>query len=70
MRVIRLEPVDDPSRERCGRRRREDTEGTTICEPSQQLKKGKLAITNLYQENKELRQQLVANTLEASASQG
>jgi hypothetical protein len=68
--AIRLEPVEGPSRETCDRRRRTDTEGTDIREPSQQLKQAQLAIAELYQENRELRQQLAAKTLEASTSQG
>jgi hypothetical protein len=70
MRAIRLEPVEGPSREACDRRRRTDTEGIDIREPSQQLKQAQLAIVELYQENRELRQQLAAKTLEASTSQG
>jgi hypothetical protein len=70
MRAIQLEPVEGPSRETCDRRRRPDTEGTNIREPSQQLKKVQLAIAELYQENRELRQQLAEKTLEASTSQG
>jgi hypothetical protein len=34
------------------------------------MKKGKLAIVEIYQENRELRQQLVSNTLESSTSHG
>jgi hypothetical protein len=44
--------------------------GTNVREPSQQLKQAQLAIAELYQENRELRQQLAAKTLEVSASQG
>jgi hypothetical protein len=43
---------------------------TNVREPSQQLKQAQLAIAELYQENRELRQQLAAKTLEVSASQG
>jgi hypothetical protein len=46
------------------------SEGTDVREPSQQLKQAQLAIAELYQENRELRQQLAAKTLEVSASQG
>jgi hypothetical protein len=56
MHTIRLEPVEGPSRETCDRRRRKYTEGMDICEPSQQLKKEKIAIAELYQENRELTQ--------------
>jgi hypothetical protein len=70
MHAIRLEPVEGTSQESWGRRRRTDTEGTDVHEPSQQLKQAQLAIAELYQENRELRQQLAAKTLEASTSQG
>jgi hypothetical protein len=70
MHAIRLEPVEGTSRESWGRRRRTDTESTDVCEPSQQLKQAQLAIAELYQENRELRQQLAAKTLEVSTSQG
>jgi hypothetical protein len=70
MRAIRLEPVEGTSRESWGRRRRTDTESTDVHEPSQQLKQAQLAIAELYQENRELRQQLAAKTLEVSTSQG
>jgi hypothetical protein len=52
MRAIQLEPVEGPSRESWGRRRRTDTEGTDVREPSQQLKQAQLAIAELYQENR------------------
>ena len=37
--------------------------------PSQQLKQEKLAISELYQENRELRKQLATKTTEASTTQ-
>jgi hypothetical protein len=70
MHVIWLDPVEVPSQETCDRQRRLDTEGTDIRELSRQLKKEHLAISKLYQENRELRKQLVEKTLEASTSQG
>jgi hypothetical protein len=39
-------------------------------ETTQKLKKAKLAITELYQENRELRQQLATKIAEASTTQG
>jgi hypothetical protein len=50
--------------------RRMDVVGTNDQDPSQQLKQEKLAITELYQENRELRQQLATKTIEVSAAQG
>jgi hypothetical protein len=50
--------------------RRTNVVGANIREPTQQLKQAQLAIAELYQENRELRQQLAAKTLEVSASQG
>jgi hypothetical protein len=47
-----------------------DVVGTNDQETSQQLKQAKLAITKLYQENRELRQQLATKTTEASTMQG
>ena len=44
--------------------------GTNGQDPSQQLKKVKLAIAKIYQENRELRQQLATKTIEVSAAQG
>ena len=38
--------------------------------PSQQLKQAQLAVAEIYQENRELGQQLGEKTLEASTSQG
>jgi hypothetical protein len=68
MRAIRLEPVKGSSREPCDRRRRLDIEDMDTREPSQQLKQAHLAIAQLYQENKELRKQLVERTVETSTS--
>jgi hypothetical protein len=70
MHTIRLEPVKGTSQERWSRMRRKDTQGTYVCESSQQLTQAQLAITELYQEHKELRQQLAAKTLKVSASEG
>jgi hypothetical protein len=50
--------------------RRIDSMGTNDQETSQQLKQAKLAIVELYQENRELRQQLATKTMEASTTQG
>jgi hypothetical protein len=50
--------------------RRMDFMGTNDQDPSQQLKQVKLAIVELYQENRELRQQLATKTIEVSAVQG
>ena len=44
--------------------------GTNDQENFQQLKQAKLPIVELYQENRDLRQQLVTKTLEVSAGQG
>jgi cell shape-determining protein MreC len=44
--------------------------GTNVQDPSQQLKQMQLAIAELYQENKELRQQLATKTIEVSTMQG
>jgi hypothetical protein len=68
--AIRLEPVEGTSQESGRRMRRTDVMGANIREPTQQLKQAQLAIAELYQENKELRRQLAAKTLEVSASQG
>jgi predicted RNase H-like nuclease (RuvC/YqgF family) len=43
--------------------------GTNEETPSQQLKQEKLAIAELYQENRELKRQLATKTAEASAAQ-
>jgi hypothetical protein len=50
--------------------RRTNIEGADVLESFQQLKQAQLTIVELYQENRELRQQLAENTLEVSASQG
>jgi hypothetical protein len=70
MRAIRLEPIEGTSRESWGRRRRIDIKSADVHESSQQLKQAQLAIAELYQENRELRQQLATKTLEVSTSQG
>jgi predicted RNase H-like nuclease (RuvC/YqgF family) len=46
------------------------SQGANSQETSQQLKQAKLAIVELYQENRELRQQLATKTTEASTTQG
>jgi hypothetical protein len=43
--------------------------GTNEETPSQQLKQAKLAIVELYQENRELKRQLATKTAEASTAQ-
>jgi hypothetical protein len=70
MRAIRLEPVETTSRGSGSRMRRTDASGSNVREPTQQLEQAQLAIVELYQENRELRRQLAAKTLEVSASQG
>jgi hypothetical protein len=70
MHAIRLEPVEGTSQESGSRMRRTDAMGTNVRESTQQLKQAQLAIVELYQENRELRRQLAAKTLEVSASQG
>jgi hypothetical protein len=66
--VVRLEPVEATSQESRSRMRGMDVAGTNDQELSQQLKQAKLAIVELYQENRELRQQLVMKTIEVSAA--
>jgi hypothetical protein len=51
------------------RARKVDVMGENEEAPSQQLKQEKLAIVELYQENRELRRQLATKTAEASAAQ-
>jgi hypothetical protein len=70
MRVVRLEPLEGTSRESGRRMRRMDVHGSNDQETSQQLKQAKLAIVELYQENRELRQQLATKITEASTTQG
>jgi hypothetical protein len=53
--AIWIEPAGGSSREDRSRTRKEDIMGENEQEPSQQLKQSKLAITELYQENMELR---------------
>ena len=45
---------------------KEESMGTNEETPSQQLKKEKMAIVKLYQENRELKRQLVTKTTESS----
>jgi hypothetical protein len=70
MRVVRLEPLEGTSRESRSRTRRMDASGSNDQETAQQLKQAKLAIVELYQENRELRQQLATKITEASTTQG
>jgi hypothetical protein len=70
MRAVRLEPVEGTSQERERRTRRMDVMGTNDQDPSQQLKQARLAIAELYQENRELRQQLATKTIEVSTVKG
>jgi hypothetical protein len=63
-------PAGGLSRESRSRTREMDTTGVNDQEPSQLLKQAKLAITELYQENIELRRQLATKTMEASTTQG
>jgi hypothetical protein len=68
--VVRLEPLEGTSQESGSIMRRMDSVGTNDQEKSQKLKQAKLSITKLYQENRELRQQLATKTMEASVAQG
>jgi hypothetical protein len=61
-RVIQLEPAGKSSRECRIRTRKVDAMGENEEAPSQQLKQAKLAIVELYQENRELRRQLATKT--------
>jgi hypothetical protein len=70
MHAIYLDPLEGISQESGRRMRRMDSMGSNDQETSQQLKQAKLAIIELYQENKELRQQLAINITKASATQG
>jgi hypothetical protein len=58
------------SRKNKNRARREDVTGENEQAPSHQLKKEKLAIAELFQENMELRKQLTTKGMEASTTQG
>jgi cell shape-determining protein MreC len=69
MRVVWLEPVEGSSRGISERRRRSGTENMEVQESSQQLKQAQLAISELYQENKELRKQLAEKTVETTTLQ-
>jgi hypothetical protein len=53
--AIRLEPDGGSSRENKSRTKKMDIIGVNDQEPSHQLKQEKLAITELYQKNMELR---------------
>jgi hypothetical protein len=69
MHVVHLEPLEGTSRESGRRMRRMDAIGSNDQETTQQLKQVKLAIAELYQENRELRQQLATKIImEASTA--
>jgi hypothetical protein len=70
VKAIRLETVGGLSREDMSRTRKEDITGANDREPSQKIKQAKMALSKLYQENMELRRQLVTKTMETSAMQG
>jgi hypothetical protein len=53
--AIRLEPAGKSSHERGNRERKVEAAGANEEVSSQQLKKAKMAIAKLYQENRELR---------------
>jgi hypothetical protein len=67
--AIRLELVGRSGHEDRNRARKGDVAGANEETPSQQLEQAKLAIAELYQENRELRRQLATKTVEASAAQ-
>jgi hypothetical protein len=69
MRVIGLEPLEGTSRESGRKMRRMDATGSNYQETYEHLKQEKLAIAELYQENRELRPQLATKTMEASIAQ-
>jgi hypothetical protein len=50
--------------------RRTETLGSNVGSPNQQLEQAQLAIAELYQENRELRRQLVVKNQEVSTPQG
>jgi hypothetical protein len=68
--IVQLELVEGTSRESRRIMRSMDVMGTSDQDPSQWLKKVKLAIAKLYQENRELRQEPTTKTIEVSAAQG
>jgi hypothetical protein len=68
--AIRLEHIGDLSQKNKNRERRADVIGENEKAPSQQLKQSKLAIAELYQENMELRRQLVTKATKAPTTQG
>jgi hypothetical protein len=68
-RVIQLEPAGKSSRNAGSEQGKRMSMGENEEAPSQQLKQAKLAIAELYQENRELRRQLATKTAEASAAQ-
>jgi hypothetical protein len=70
MRIIRLEPLEGTSRESGSRTRRVDASSSNDQEIAQQLKQAKLSIDELYQQNRELRQELATKITEASVAQG
>jgi hypothetical protein len=70
MHAIWLEPVETTSRGSGSQTRREEASGSNVRGPNPQLEQAQLTIAELYQENRELRWQLVAKNLEVSAPQG
>jgi hypothetical protein len=68
--IVFLEPLEGTNRESGSRMRRKDSIGSNDQEIAQQLIQEKLAISKLYQENRELRQQLVTKITEAYPARG
>jgi hypothetical protein len=68
--AIQLETVETTSQGSWNRTRRTKTWGSNVRDPNQQLEQAQLAIAKLYQENRELRRQLVENNSEVPALQG
>jgi hypothetical protein len=67
---VRPEPLEGTSQESGNRMRRMDAIGSNDQETTQQLKQAKLAIAELYQENRELRQQLAMKIMKESSTRG
>jgi hypothetical protein len=70
MPAIHMYPIGGSSHKSRRRIRKMDITGANDQEPSQQLKKARLDIIELYQENMELRRQLASKTMEVSTTQG
>jgi hypothetical protein len=68
--IVLRETLEGTSQESRSRMRRMDALSSNDQETTQQLKQAKLSITELYQENRELRQQMATKITEASAAQG